>query len=634
MKYSKILLEKIYGKTLPSNEQLDELITEHLCEVESIEAVGNDSVIDLEITPNRYGDLLSHEGLLKELCAFQKQSYDSVYNKELNLPEVKREKGNAIIEGSSRIIFVHVSGLKQIKTPEWMKNILSACGIQSKSIFVDITNMVMLITGQPVHVYDGSKCTGSFIVTPAHDGEIFTMMGGKNYNLTVNDLVIRDGTKENPNIILGDKSGVLSLAGIKGGENAIVDENTTSAFFELGVFDEKYIRKTSRRLNLATDASKRFSVHRKSSLLDHALKVLLILLKEEADVAVITIEDTKKGEVETSAQVVVSQQEIQRLLGANIDSAEIESILKSLGFQVVVEGELYKVVPPLDRVDIVYPVDVIEEVGRMYGYNNIQEELPRLNFTPHIDQRTLVVTQLRQILSEVGFNEIRNHSLVAQGSLEVASPVSKEKSFLRDTLVTSFKNSVEQSRLNKDFLEASNICLYEIGTIFTKEATEELHVVLFDGTKKKPLIEAFNEQIKDHHLKKVLELISDEDGYTVYKVNYTKADPEGDYAFIGDSTGDTKFTQWGTTPYVSRDVSCFIPSDNTPQEVLGWCMNEQLNYLIKKPYLADTFTKDDKTSVLIRFVFQDASTTLTDAVVNEEIEKIYTMLRSKGCEMR
>lgn len=624
MKYSKKLLEKIYNQKIGlTNNELDELVTYHLGEVETIEDTKGDTLLDISITPNRYGDLLSHEGLLRELCAFQKQQYTSIYDEAAAL-EAIHQRGNSINTGSLRIIFARVLDIKNTQSPKWIQDILVSCGMQSKSLLVDITNMVMLITGQPVHVYDGSKCSGTFLVDVATDGETFVMMGGKEYTLVSGDLVIRDAASQK----------ILSLAGIKGGEAALVDENTTDAIFEMGVFDEKNIRKTSRKLNIATDASKRFSVHRKGVLLDHALNVLLQLLSLEAGVSKVSIDDTKKGEVEMSSAVSVSHQEIERLLGVHIESSEVVDLLQSLAFQVTTDGEMYRVTPPMDRVDIVYPVDVIEEVGRLNGYNTIPAELPRLNFIPHVDQRTLVVTQLRQMLSEVGFNEIRNHSLVAQGSLEVASPVSKEKAFMRDTLLASFKQSVEQSRLNKDFLEAQNVCLYEIGTIFTKEAAEELHLVVFDGTKKKTLIEGFKEAIKDHHLKKVLELVSEQDGYAVYKIDYIKADTDEDYAFIGDATGDTKFIPWNTTPYVSRDVSCFIPSGATPQDVLGWCMNEPLNYLIKKPYLADTFTKDDKTSVLIRFVFQDAATTLTDAVVNEEIEKIYTMLRSKGCEMR
>lgn len=626
MKYSKTLLEKIAGRSLPDNTTLDALITNHLGEVESIEARGDDSVIDIEITPNRYGDLLSHQGLLREISAFENVPYVSTYGiSSSDTPEIERQKGNSIISGSSRIIFAHVTDVKNTESPTWMKEILEACDIQSKTLLVDITNMVMLITGQPVHVYDGSKCSGTFVVDEATEGETCVIMGGKEYLLKAGDLVIRDAVSHT----------ILSLAGIKGGNVALVDESTTHAIFELGVFDEHHIRTTSRRIHLATDASKRFSVHRKATLLDNALGVLLNLLQAETQITHIFVDDTKKGDSEVIPTITVSHQEIERLLGCTIDPSSVVDTLTRLAFQVTQTDTMYSVVAPADRVDCNNPVDIIEEVGRMYGYEKIPEELPRLSFTPNIDKRTLAVTLLRKILSETGFNEIRNHSLTATGSLEVASPVSKEKGFIRDTLLNSFKQSVEQSRLNKDFLETHNVCLYEIGTIFTKEAKEELHIVLFDGTKKQPLLDAFKHNAKEADIYSLLNLVDEQNGYVNYVINFENINPEDfEYQFIGDSVGDAKFKPWFTTPYVSRDVSCFIPQDISPQEVVIWCGMEQLEYLIKKPYLVDEFTKEGKTSVLIRFVFQGENITLTDADVNTEIEKIYTMLREKGCEMR
>ncbi len=631
MKYSQQLLEKIGAITLPSKEILDELITDHLAEVESIETItsedySTDHTIDIEITPNRYGDLLSHVGFLRELCIFTKQPFSNIYAEIPTGFTVIKQKGDSIKTGSKRIVFVRIPEVKNTQSPAWIKNILASCDMTSKSLLVDITNLVMIISGQPVHVYDASKCSGTFLVDVVEEGEIFTMMGGKEYILSEGDMVIRDSLNQK----------ILSLAGIKGGDHAIVDEHTTDAIFELGVFDENNIRKTSRRLKLVTDASKRFSIHRNGVLIDDALHALYVLLAELAHIDTVYIDDTN-ADTYTAPIITVSESEIMSLLGygSALDPLEIIKILELIGCAVVYEHTDFKVTVPAYRVDLNYAVDVIEEIGRIHGYSNIPEELPRLLFTPHKDKKTLITSILRTALSESGFNEVRNHSLVSSGSLTLSSPVSKERVSLRDTLLPAFKQSVESSRLNKDFLEIQNVCMYEIGTVFKADALEELLLVIFDGSKKMKQFEMFIDMMNEKKCMNMLDLITEESGYKMYRILPENIDEEDySYEFIGDTSENKKFVMWGLTPYSTRDVSCFIPEDVSVQEVLNLCKEIPLKNLIKTPYIADEYTKDDKTSVLIRFVFQGENSNLTDDEVNIEIEKIYTLLKQKGCEMR
>jgi len=486
------LQEYISGK-LPKPEKVAELLTMHSFEAESVEKVGKDSVLDVAVLPNRAHDCLSHIGAAKELAAILKSR---IKKYELRIKEDGKTKTSDFISieirdqekcplYSARVIL----DVKVGPSPKWLKERLETLGQKSINNVVDATNYVMLETGQPTHVFDfdkienmqiqnskfknqndnaKSKNIKKIIIRRAKRGEDIKMLGGGEYKLTEQDLVI------------ADNDGVLAIAGVKGGVKAEVTGETKNIVLESAYFEPSGVRATSKRIGLRTDASARFEngvvPTLAASALDRAADLIAELAGGKVAGAV-----AKAGKVKFSpARIFFTPDGINKLLGTDISDKEIFAILKRLGFSVgrhtmphraigcddsaplsaFAGGKAkngYMAIAPEERLDVSIFQDLAEEVGRVYGFENIPSVLPESVLIPAPRNDELVVSdKIKTILFGAGFCETYSRSFVGDKYLDifsfdkksaatVSNPMSLDHKYLRPSLLFHLIGNVAEN---------------------------------------------------------------------------------------------------------------------------------------------------------------------------------------------
>ncbi len=345
MKISYNWLQTYFDKELPSPEEIEEVLTFHAFEIEGIEKVGNDSVINVDVLPNRAHDCLSHRGIAKELSVLLetplKRDVLREDPKEIGKELPKSELLSVEIDDTllcRRYTSVFIKGVKVGPSPQWLKERIEAIGQKSINNIVDATNYVMFNLGQPLHAFDASKLEKkddkySIVVRKAKDKEKIVVLTGEEYELTGEDLLIVDGNSDSP----------IGIAGIKGGKAAEVDESTTNIIIESANFHPVNTRKTSQSLKLRTDASTRFENELAPEMALYGLLESVALIQELAGGEVEGYIDEYPLQKNTKYKIGVSTQEINKLLGTNISDKEVENIFSRFGFS-------YEKVNPVDKI--------------------------------------------------------------------------------------------------------------------------------------------------------------------------------------------------------------------------------------------------------------------------------------------
>ncbi len=586
---------KWYVPEMPDAEKTAQVFERHLCEVEGVEKVGDDTVLDLNILPNRAHDLLCHMGVGKELSGLLGLKYNDptpMYKVPESHPtDLKIEIQNPACR---RYMGRIVRGVKVDPSPEWVVKHLESIGQRSINNIVDATNIVMFDCGNPTHAFDLKKLAGPHIVVAsAKDGEQFETVGGEKIvaSLKSSDMVISDGEK------------TLAIAGVKGGTNSGISDDTTDIVIEVATFDPTSVRKTARRLNLLSDSAKRFENEISSELASYAMKELTGLLLElfpEAtfeDVVDVYPTPAEKKTVEFSIARVNS------LLGAGIAPVEIEKILTNYGYNFKLAGDTVTLEVPPFRLDLSGVSDITEEIGRVYGYEKITPQFPKINFKPKTNEIYIRMQSAREKLLSDGYNEVMTYSFVKKGAVEVARGP-KGKEFLRANLSDGLKVSYEMNRLNAPLLGASEIKMFEIGSVFAKDS-EAIHVAYAD---KKGVVEATLEEFtRDMPLE------------TIHQEPYTK---------------NQLFSPWSVYPFITRDIAVWVPVGTNSEELVALCREKGGELLARDPYIFDQFTKDGKTSLAVRLVFQSTEKTLTDDEILPLLDGIYLSLKNQGWDVR
>lgn len=450
--------------------------------------VGSDYMLEVELTPNRV-DAASHLGVARDIKA--RQWCDTALGNgaaeypEISVPSVEafhvdRPDGAVRIrvedrQGCPRYSGVTIRGVKVQESPEWLKNLLSAVGQRPVNNIVDITNFVLLGIGQPLHCFDLAKVRGEeIVVRTCPSGTKFTTLDGVGRELNEADLMICDA--ERP----------MCIAGVFGGLDSGVTADTTSVFIESAWFNPTRVRRTARRHGLSTDASFRYERGTDPSITTYAARLAAVLIKELAggeicgDVADIYPDPVSPVRMDFSLDYCA------RLIGKEIPRNVVETILRALDFSVeAVEGtDILKLSVPAYRVDVTRPCDVVEEVLRIYGYNNVE-----INTEAHINlsRRTDVdeSDDLQQIVAEQltarGYSEIMNNSLSAEsyyaGSEEfpadkcvrVINPLSGDLAVMRQTLLFGGLESIAHN-INR---KAPNLKFYEFGNVYSRNPEKE-----------------------------------------------------------------------------------------------------------------------------------------------------------------
>ena len=406
--------------------------------------VEDDIAIEIDLTPNRI-DGASHIGVARDLAAYLKQQKAIEY-KMPSVEAFKVENNSTPIEvvvenpeACHRYSGVCVSGVTIAESPEWLQNRLKAIGLKPINNIVDITNFVLFETGQPLHAFDYSKIAGNkVIVKTLTGGAQFTTLDETKRELNENDLMICNA--EEP----------MCIAGVFGGLESGVSASTTSVFLESAYFDSVSVRKTARRHGLNTDASFRFERGTDPNNTIYAMKRAALLIKEIAG-GIISSEviDIYPNPV-ADFKVEVSVDRIERLIGKKIGKETIKNILTALEIGIEKEDDdtLNLLVPPY-RVDVKREADIVEEVLRIYGFNNV--EVPgkvnaSLSYAPKPDEHKLRNT-IADLLSYSGFNEIMNNSLTKASYYENLESLKPENTVRIFNPLSSDLNAMRQSLL-------------------------------------------------------------------------------------------------------------------------------------------------------------------------------------------
>ena len=431
----------------------------------------DDNVIDISITPNR-GDCFSIRGIAREIAVINQLNVNEPKIQSIAATIADEKIVNITTEGTPRYLGRIVKNVNvKAKTPEWMEQALARSGIRTHSILVDVTNYVLLELGQPMHAFDLAKIEGSIQVRQAQPQEKLLLLNDQEVELQEDIMVIADQQK------------VLAIAGIMGGLDSSVTDDTQDIFLESAFFAPLAIAGRARRFGLHTDSSQRYergvdfelpiiAMHRASELIQAFAggKFGPITVAEQAELL-------PKREA-----IPLKQSQVDQLLGYEVAGEFIADALARLGCMVETkaEGE-WSVVPPSHRYDMTIYQDLIEEVARIHGYDNIQISLPKIDVKLEKYQDRFEVVQLRQTVATLGYQEAISFSF-ADAKLEkqlnpnvqplmLANPISSDLAAMRSTLLSSLIPCV-QYNLNR---QQQRVRFFELGLRFDYQNAKDIH---------------------------------------------------------------------------------------------------------------------------------------------------------------
>ncbi len=673
---------KRYVKTDLGHEKIAEIFTEQGLTVDSIIEKENDIIFDIDITTNR-PDAMNYLGLAREIAA---SGYGEIVYPEVSVEENTSCKASDFVSVEiedtrcKRYVARVVKGVKIGPSPDWMVELLESVGIRSINNVVDITNFVLWEMGHPLHAFDYRFIEGKkIIVRSAREGEKFTTLDGVERVLNPSDLLIADAKRG------------IALAGIMGGENSEIREDTQDVVIESAYFDPATIRKTSKRLALHTDSSYRFERGADIEILkkaaDRAAQLMVeyaggTLCSETIDVYIEKFEPVK---------VRLHLEKVNNVLGKKIEPSFIKKTLNNLGFDLIDEGDNYfDYSVPSYRVDVWREIDLIEEIARMYGYNRFDSTLP-LIVTPGKTKtdRDKAIEIINEELLKAGFFEAISYSFCSKKDnlvlnpaikdmVEISNPLSENMSVMRTTIFASlfypFSKNVNYGNRNTR--------LFEIGKTYVKkeELAKEEHFVsaiavcgehgkYWDGTvqkvdfyRLKGIVEAIVERVKGAKVEfesvdwpcfkkghgAVILLNGKEIGaigefsesvLRHYEIDLPAAGFEVSIdRIIEGGLKEFKYKPFSLFPKVERDSAFIIDKTVKFSDI------EKVVQSLNIPFLVDFSLFDryegkgipeGKVSIALNFVFQSEDRTLNSEEVNQLHEKIIKEIIVKfGAELR
>lgn len=642
-----------FEKDIPRPDELAALFTKHLAEVEGMERRDNDTIFDLKILPDRGHDLLSHRGMAREASVLS-----GIPLKTSQKSKVKSLEANATAtlhvtvkdsELCPRYMGCRVENITVGASPSWLRERLESVGQRSINNIVDITNYVMLELGQPMHAFDGDKLKTEnekrkdetknekreimIEVRRARAGEIITTLDDKEISLTPETLVIADSKR------------ALAIAGVKGGKDAGVTAHTTSIVFEAASFNPVHVRKTSQRVGIRTDSSRRFEHDLSSSLPEEAMDLALELLlgicpRATAETIVDVYPKPAREQV-----IAITKAEINGILGTSLATNEIEEIIKHLNLTYTRDGDLFTVTPPLVRLDLTIKEDLAEEIGRIYGLDNIPDTpLPDISFTPHPLNAYLYANRIRDALVQEGFSEVLTSSFQKEGVFAVENPLAEDKGFVRKDLVTGLGQALSLNVRNAPLLGLDDIKIFEIGMAFPAVSDERLlcavGIELTKAGKKK-------EVATREALKRAQGMIEESLGISI-KGTLTENIFEFNLGALLDKlpepkvgtpfvSANTRYMKISPYPFMLRDIALWVPEGVSSEEVLEMVVREA-GELLRTKRLFDVFTKEfpegKKISYAFNLVFQSYEKTLSDEEINGIMNNIGAVVALRGWQVR
>lgn len=626
-----------------------------------------DCILEVGLTPNR-ADCMAVKAFAYEVGAILKRA--------VSLPEIKKyseNKSDIKVKIESELCPFFgvklVKGLTTKESPQWLKSYLMASGIKPINNIVDISNFVMVETGQPIHMYDYDKLKDKTFTIKTGLELKEKMLDGQEYEIKANDLIVStDG-------------GVGCIAGIMGSDSTKVDENTTNIVIEAATFDGPTIRETARRLNLLTDASGHFikgSIDTQSSLevLDRCADLLMQLADGQE-----VYESVTSDLIKEERRVTISRAKINGLLGTNINIQEIGDIFKALRFDYKQEQDSFVVKVPSYRNDISLDADLVEEVARMYGYDKIPSTLPEMAMT--IGKRTPMQSQkkmIKELLIDQGLQETITYTLTAPTSandfnlfhqgkdVNLAFPLGEERSTTRKSVIPSllqvinYNNSYNIKDVNifeitttydsdEEITSLGIACsgLYQELSFMNKVYEADFYLVKgFVETVLRRLginesrywFERVDSTDLNYHPGQAAKIVVNKKTVGVvgkiHPLMAKKYDVKDVFvaqlnlsALLNIPTGQIKYTAIPQYPAVTRDIALVMDKDIVTYHLVRKIIQTS-KQLVKEAKIFDIYEGEHiapgKKSVAIKLTFQDLNKTLDEKTVNDSLEKILSVL--------
>ena len=633
-----------------------------------------DKVFEIGLTPNR-ADAMSHYGVARD---FRAGLIQHGINLELITPSVsdfqvdeRRLRIDVEVdkkESAPRYCGISIVDVEVKDSPEWIQNRLKSIGLSPKNNIVDITNYVLHELGQPLHAFDAEKIEGNKVVVKTlESGTKFTTLDGIERELHSEDIMICDAAS-NP----------LCIAGVFGGINSGVTEKTTSIFLESAYFNPVSIRKTAKRHALNTDASFRFERGIDINFTKYALKRAAILIKEYSNGKIASDVMDFYPEKMDDFQVFLSYDNAFRLIGQELDKETIKNILASLEIKISSETEAgLGLTTPSFRVDVQREADIIEEILRVYGYNNIKfshKLNSSISFNSNKD--TIVENVVANHLTSLGFNETMANSLTKEDyisfsenlktefNVSMLNPLSNDLKVLRQSLLFSGLESISYNLNRKN----NSLKLYEFGKTYHKYEhgyQEDKHLTIFiSGARTKDTWTSPSQNSDFFYLKGIIISILDRIGISNLKTSPIKSDvfSEGivfslgkkklvefgivtkqirkefgikqevlfadfDWSTILSISGNKKIKVSNLTkfPSVKRDLALLLDEKITFKEIYDLAFQSERN-LLKDVDLFDVYQgeklPEGKKSYAVSFVLQDKNKTLEDRQIDKIMLKL------------
>jgi len=609
MKISRAWLQGYFEQELPSTNELCDALTFHAFEIDGVDRVGNDDVLDVKVTANRGHDCLSHRGIAKELSAILSIPLKRDPLREAVSPAPNTECVRVAIDTPlcNRYVAGHITGVKVAPSPQWLVDALASMGQKSINNIVDATNYVMFGLGQPLHAFDAAQLTqkdGTYAIAVrnAHEGESLLALDDKTYELNPLVMVIADAHKD---VAIG-------VAGVKGGKPAGISESTKDIIIESANFDGASVRKTAQALKLRTDASQRFEQVISPEIAAYGMREAVALITELAGGVVGGFVDVYPSAIKP-VPVSVSLSKINTVLGITLSGAEVADVFQRLDFPYKEEHDVFEVYPPFERLDLVIPEDLIEEVGRIIGYDHVPAiPLPPSIATPSINQNFYKSEAIRAWLMERGFSEVYTSVFAEKGERVVANKVDGVRPFLRTNLADGLAVALEKNIRNKDLLGVDQVKIFEIGTVWRDGQEKVEYDIAVEKKKKAPTQEEYKKELD------------------AFVATLPQA-PES-YQTLALSKAE-RYQLFSKYPFIVRDIAMWVPTTTNPESVQS-AITENAGDLLVRIALFDRFEKEERLSIAFRLIFQSFDRTLTDEEVNAIMQKVTTALTAQGFEIR
>ncbi|WP_050636447.1 phenylalanine--tRNA ligase subunit beta [Candidatus Stoquefichus sp. SB1] len=627
----------------------------------------DDTILEIGLTPNR-SDCMAMISLAYEVGA--------LLNREVKLPEIVlmdelESKIQVSVETDLCPFFGAklVKGVKTKESPEWLRTALLASGVKPINNIVDISNFVMIETGQPIHMYDYDKLKTKGFVIKTGFHQKATLLDEQEYDILPED------------IIVSTDDGIGCVAGVMGANDTKIDENTVNIVIEAATFDGPTLRNTARRMNLLTDASQHYIKGAiDTANTERVLNRCASLLKDLADAKEIYKSVTTPY---TPQEKVISltTSRVNGLLGTSISTETIADIFTRLHFTYQLEGENFRVSVPTYRNDMTMDADLIEEVARMYGYDYIPSTLPYMEMTKGALNPVQDKTKyIRHLLADLGLHEVVTYTLTSphfvndfnlfhsSDTIELMMPLGEERSVTRKSVIPSLLQAINynNSHAHKD------VCIYELSNTYSKDTEIQTLTIACSGMYQnvswlqvnqkadfylvKGFVETIFKKLCIEESRYVLERVEEDNSYfhpgrsgyikmgkeivgvigeihprmaKKYDVKDTFVAELNLSVLLNLKTRALKFTPIPQYPSVTRDIALVMDEDIPTYDVVR-SIQKASKRLISKTEIFDVYVgehiEEGKKSVAIALTFQDNTKTLDDETINGVMENILAVV--------